>query len=308
MTSLPFAQPGTFKDRTVIVTGGAGTIGRALCLAFAAAGANVVVNDLGGRPEGGGSSTDPAYLVVREIKSQGGSAVADYNSVIHGQKVVQTAIDTYGRVDIVVNNAGIIRYKPVEHQTLEDFRSILETNTLGALSLTLAAWPYFQKQKYGRVVFTTSDSVFGMPASASYIVSKSAMIGATKSFALEGAESGILVNAVAPVAYSRMAGDTIPDPAAREAFKATYSGEGNVPMVLALSHESNDISGKVFSLGAFNVSELVLGFKDGAHNARTMEGCFKDRDAILGVGKPVQEASDLNDLMAKRRGSMLGLK
>lgn len=95
-SSLQNTQPGTFKDRTVIVTGGAGTIGRALCLVFAATGASVVVNDLGGRPEGGGSSAEPTDIVVKEIKSQGGSAVADRNSVIDGQKVVQTAIDAFG--------------------------------------------------------------------------------------------------------------------------------------------------------------------------------------------------------------------
>jgi hypothetical protein len=125
--------------------------------------------------------------------------------------------------------------------------------------------------------------------------------------AYEGAKLGIRVNAVAPVAYSRMAGDTIPNSEQRAAFKATYSGEGNVPMVLALAHKSNTISGKVFSLGAFSVSELVLGFKAGFPGGSTMEACLANEDAILGIGKPVQEAANMDELMAKRMGFELQL-
>lgn len=299
------SQAGTFANRTVIVTGGGGTIGRPLCLAFAAAGAMVVVNDLGGSSVGGGKSSQAADAVVNEITAAGGRAVADYNSVEDGPRIVAAAIEKFGRIDVIVNNAGIIRYKPIQDHTVEDFRSILEINTLGSVSLTLAAWPHFQKQGYGRVVNFTSDSVFGMPNAASYIVSKAALIGVTKAFALEGAASGIKVNAVAPVAYSRMAGDSIQDEAQREGFKATYSGDGNVPMVLALSHEASGITNRIFSLGAFNVSEMVLGFKAGFTEGNTMESCLENLDVILGSGKEVQEANDLNELMAKRMGFSL---
>jgi NAD(P)-dependent dehydrogenase (short-subunit alcohol dehydrogenase family) len=308
MTAQSIAQPGSFANRTIIVTGGAGVIGRPLCLAFAAAGGNVVVNDLGGNADGGGKSSEAADSVVKEIRALGGKSIANYDSVTDGEKIVAAAIEAFGRVDVIVNNAGIIRYKMVRDQTVDDFRSLLEVNTLGAISLTLAAWPHFQKQRYGRAINFTSDSVFGMPSSASYIVSKSALIGATKAFALEGADFGTTVNAVAPVAYSRMAGETIPDEAQREAFKNTYSGTGNAPMILALAHESNDITGKIFSLGAFNVNELVLGFKAGTNEARTMEDCFKKRDVILGVGKPVHEAANLMELMEKRMGFSLELE
>jgi len=307
-TMAPIAQPGTFTNRVVIVTGGGGTIGRPLCLAFAAAGAMVVVNDLGGHSVGGGKSKKVADTVVNEITVAGGKAVADYNSVENGDKIVATAIENFGRIDVVVNNAGIIRYKPVDEHTVEDFRSLLEINTLGSVSLILAAWPHFKKQGYGRIINSTSDSVFGMPNSASYIVSKAALIGVTKAFALEGAEFGIKVNAVAPVAYSRMAGETIPDEAQREGFKAMYSGDGNVPMVLALSHESSEITNRIFSLGAFNVTELVLGFKPGFTEGRTMENCLENKDAILGVGNEVQEANSLVELMAKRMGFDLDLE
>ena len=304
----PIAQPGSFTNRTVIVTGGGGTIGRPLCLAFAAAGAMVVVNDLGGHSIGGGESNKAADIVVNEIAAAGGKAVADYNSVENGDKIVASAIEHFGRVDVIVNNAGIIRYKPVEEHTVEDFRSLLEINTLGSISLILAAWPHFKKQGFGRIINFTSDSIFGMPNSASYIVSKAALIGVTKAFALEGADFGIKVNAVAPVAYSRMAGETIPDEAQREGFKAMYSGDGNVPMVLALSHQSSEITNRIFSLGAFNINELVLGFKPGFSEARTMESCFENRDAILGIGEEVQEANDLNELMVKRMGFNINLE
>jgi NAD(P)-dependent dehydrogenase (short-subunit alcohol dehydrogenase family) len=268
----------------------------------------VVVNDLGGHSDGGGKSKDVADKVVNEITAAGGKAVADYNSVENGDKIVATAIENFGRIDVVVNNAGIIRYKPVEEHTVEDFRHLLQINTLGSVSLILAAWPHFQKQGYGRIVIFTSDSVFGMPNSASYIVSKAALIGVTKAFALEGAKFGIKVNAVAPVAYSRMAGETIPDPAQREGFKAMYSGEGNVPMVLALSHESNKITNRIFGLGAFSVTELVLGFKPGFSGGLTMESCLENEDAILGIGKEVQEANNLSELMKKRMGFELDLE
>jgi NAD(P)-dependent dehydrogenase (short-subunit alcohol dehydrogenase family) len=311
MSVTQFAQPNSFSDRTVIVTGGAGTIGRPLCLAFAAAGANVVVNDLGGHAAGGGKSSKAADEVAAEIQSLGGNAIADYSSVKNGTKIVAAAVNVFGTIDVIVNNAGIIRYKSIADHTMEDFRSLLKVNTLntlGGISLTLVAWPYFRNQRYGRVVNFTSDSVFGMPMSASYIVSKSALIRSTKAFALEGAAFGILVNAVGPVAYSRMAGETIPDQAQREAFKAMYSGDGNVPMVImALSHESNDISGKLFSLGAFNVSEMVLGFKMGFSEGRTMVDCLKNRDAILGVGEKVQEAENLDEVIAKRMGFVMAL-
>jgi multifunctional beta-oxidation protein len=295
-----FAAPGSFANRTIIVTGGAGSIGHPLSIAFARAGANVVVNDLGGEAEGGGASPQAADRVVEEIQSFGGKAVADYNSVTNGERIVATAIANFGRIDVIVNNAGIVRHGNVESQSLEDFRSVFEVNTLGAISLTLAAWPYFQKQGYGRIVNFISDSVVGMRNLSSYIVSKAALIGATKSFALEGAEFGLLVNAVGPVAFSRMRGPTMPDEAEQERLKDLYSGEGNVPMILGLCHESSDISGRMFCLGSFNVSELVLGFKHGVSDARTMADCLNNRDLILGPGKEIYEASNINDLMAKR--------
>jgi NADP-dependent 3-hydroxy acid dehydrogenase YdfG len=106
-----------------------------------------VVNDLGGAPAGGGSSSEPVDLVIKEIESAGGNAIADHHSVTDGPKIVQSAIDRFDRIDVIVNNAGIIRYKPLEHHIVDDFRCILEINTLGALSLTLAAWSQFSEEK-----------------------------------------------------------------------------------------------------------------------------------------------------------------
>ncbi|KAI9734092.1 MAG: hypothetical protein M1818_007030 [Claussenomyces sp. TS43310] len=300
MTPEPFAQPATFTNRTVIVTGAAGSIGRPLCVAFARAGANVLVNDLGGHAEGGGSSTEAADRVVAEIRSFGGKAVADYHSVTEGEKMVAKAIDAFGRLDIIVNNAGIVRHGSVSAQSLQDFRDVLEVNTLGAVSLTLAAWPHFQQQRYGRIVNFISDSVVGMKNLSSYIVSKAALIGATKSFALEGAEFGILVNAVGPVAFSRMRGPTMPEEKEAERLRDMFAGEGNVPMILALCCESSDASGRVWCLGSFNVSELCLGFRHGVSGARTMEEILENKEAVFSRHKVINDASDIGDLMKKR--------
>jgi len=141
---------------------------------------------------------------------------------------------------------------------------------------------------------------FGMADAAPYVVSKSAIIGGTKAFALEGAEYGILVNAVAPVAYSRMAGETIADTAQRGTFKATYQGEANVPMILALAHESNDMTGEIFSLGAFAAGRMVLGFKQGVTEALTMEECLERKQEMLGTGKDVVMPSNIYDYLATR--------
>lgn len=287
MDSPVFTAKNAFKGRTVLVTGGGGAIGNAVCLAFASGGADVVVNDLPGSHD---TQIDgPAERVAKEITSLGGSAIAVTDSILEGEKVVAAAIKRFGRIDVIVNAAGAERTKLFEDHTLEDFRQVIEVNTLGTVSPILAAWPTFKKQKYGRVINIVSDTIFGTPMLTSYISAKGAVFTGTRALAVEGAEHGILVNAIAPIAASPMAFKHLEnlDPITKEAYakvlREKFPPASNVPMVLALAHKTSTITGESFSVGAWSVSRIVLGFQDGILNARTMEDCLQRQEDILGT-------------------------
>ncbi|KAF2488881.1 NAD(P)-binding protein [Lophium mytilinum] len=286
-----FAPPGSFKNRTVIVTGGAGSIGRPLCLAFASAGANVVVNDLGGDISGSGSSPSPASSVVAEIKSAGGSAVADTHSVTDAHAILTTALEAFGRIDIIVNNAGITRYGLLESQPPDAFTDVFAVNAAAPLALLHHAWPLFQAQSYGRVVNFASDSMFGMANSLPYVVSRGATFGATRTLALEGGPHGILVNAVCPTSYSRMMEPMFKDmPSEHRALtESRYRGEANVPMILALAHESCPVSGQVFSTGAYGMSRVMLGTTSAVSGCTTMGEVTRRLPELLEKGREYAE-------------------
>jgi len=293
MSALRYSAKGAFKGRTVLITGGGGAIGRAASLAFADAGANVVVNDLPGDPKAPGEG--PAERTVKEIKSRAGSAIAVPGSASEGQKLIDAAVKEFGRIDVIVALAGTHAATLFESHTMEDFHRVLGVNTLGAVSPILAAWPHFQKQKYGRVITTTSDTIFGTTRLSSYLFSRGANFIGSRGLAVEGAEHNILVNSIAPVAASALSFDYIKDmePELRSQYEAQlrnkFPPEGNVPMILALAHESRTITGETFSLGAWSASRIVLGFQDGVTNVRTMEEILQRKDEILGSpGKEVK--------------------
>jgi len=299
MASSAFTAENTFKGRVVLVTGGGGSIGKVVSLAFASGGANVVVNDLPGRDI---QSDGPAERVAKEIISLGGSAIAVTDSVLEGEKIVAAAIKRFGRIDVIVTAAGVERTKSFEDHTLEDFQQVIEVNTLGTVSPILAAWPTFKKQKYGRVINIISDTLFGTTHLASYIFSKGAVFTGTRALAVEGAKHGILVNAIAPIAASPMAFKHLEglDPVTRDIhskyLREKFPPESNVPMVLALANESSTITGESFSVGAWSVSRIVLGFQDGIVNARTMEDCLRRKEDILGASsKEVKIPLDMDD-------------
>jgi NAD(P)-dependent dehydrogenase (short-subunit alcohol dehydrogenase family) len=299
MASSNFTAKGAFNGRTVLVTGGGGAIGKAVSLAFASAGANVVVNDL---PSRDSESDGPAERVVKEIKSLGASAIAVTDSVLDGESLVAAALKTYGRLDVIVGCAGAEKTKSFEEHTLEDFRQIIDINTLGTVSPILAAWPTFKKQKFGRVINIVSDTIFGTAHLTSYIAGKGGVFTSTRALAVEGAEHGILVNSVAPIAASPMAFKHIEglDPETKEAYTkyltAKFPPESNLPMILALAHESSTTTGESFSIGAWSVSRIVLGFQDGIINAHTMEDCLLRKEEILGSpGKEVKVPSSMEE-------------
>jgi len=241
-----------YDGRVVIVTGAGAGLGKAYALLFASRGAKVVVNDLGTSHKGEGAGTRAADQVVDEIKKAGGDAVANYDSVEFGEKIVKTALDAFGRVDIVINNAGILRDVSFIKMSQQDWDLIYKVHLLGAYSVTKAAWPHMREKKYGRVIFTASAAgIYGNFGQANYSAMKIALIGLSNTLALEGKSSNIHVNCIAPVAGTRMTATVMP-PDLVEALKPEYI----TPLVAYLCHEGTQETGGLFEVGAGWVSKL----------------------------------------------------
>jgi NAD(P)-dependent dehydrogenase (short-subunit alcohol dehydrogenase family) len=187
-----------FDGRVAVVTGGGRGIGRAHARLLAARGAHVVVNDLGVALQGGRPESEPARDVVAEIEAAGGTAVADGSDVAKtdgAEALVGKALDSFGRVDIVVNKAGIIRWAPFPEVDADDLAAHLSVHAAGSFNVSRAAWPQMTAQGYGRIVMTTSSAIFGAPTLVSYGAAKGAIVGLARSLATAGAEHGIAVNA-----------------------------------------------------------------------------------------------------------------
>jgi 3-hydroxyacyl-CoA dehydrogenase/3a,7a,12a-trihydroxy-5b-cholest-24-enoyl-CoA hydratase len=235
-----------FDNRVVIVTGAGGGLGRTCALEYAKRGAKVVVNDLGGDAHGTSASTSMADKVVQEIKAAGGQAVANYDSVEFGEKIVETAIKNYGRIDIVINNAGILRDVSFQNMKDLDWDLIMKVHLKGAYSVTKAAWPHFRQQKYGRVIMTSSNSgLYGSFGQANYSAAKMALVGLAKTLSLEGQKYNIFCNALVPTAGSRLTQTVMPEDLV-QALKPEFV----TPLVVYLSHESCTETGQIFEAGA----------------------------------------------------------
>lgn len=260
---------GLLDGRVVVVTGAGGGIGRAHALAAAAEGARVVVNDIGvgldGSPAGGGSA---AQGVVDEITAAGGHAVADGSDVADWNQaagLIATAVDTFGGLDVLVNNAGIVRWAGFPEVDADNLERHLAVHVGGSFHTTRAAWPHMVAQGYGRIVLTTSTGVLGLPDNTSYATAKAAVIGLARSCSRAGAAHGIKVNCVAPVAFTRMAGGPggTEEPA-REDPRAVQMAPGLVaPLVGLLAHERCPVSGEIYVAGAGRFTRLVLACTEG---------------------------------------------
>ena len=200
-----------FEGKVVIVTGAGGGLGRAHALLFARHGARVIVNDLGGSAHGEGANASAADRVVAEVREAGGEAVANHDSVTDGDKIVQNALDAFGRVDVVVNNAGILRDKSFAKMEDADWDLVYRVHVEGAYKVTRAAWPHLRDQNYGRIIFTSSTSgIYGNFGQANYGMAKLGLYGLTRTLAVEGRKNNILVNAIAPTGGTRMTEGLIP--------------------------------------------------------------------------------------------------
>ena len=242
--------------KAIAVTGAGRGIGRAIALACAAEGAKVVVNDYGGGADGKGGERGPADEVVKEIEVNGGKAAPNYDSVATmagGQSIVQTALDRFGSVDIVVNNAGILRDRMIFNMTEEEWDGVINTHLKGCFAVTRAAVPHMREKKWGRIVNMTSTSgLVGNVGQANYAAAKLGIVGLTKVTALDMARYNVTANCISPFAWTRMIG-TIPTET--EAQKARVEKikkmgpEHIAPVAVFLATEAaKDISGQVFGV------------------------------------------------------------
>lgn len=238
-----------FDGRVAIVTGAGQGIGREYALLLASRGAKVVVNDLGGGFKGDDGETKSgrvADAVVEEIRAAGGEAVANYDSVVEGTKLVQTAVDAWGRVDIIINNAGILRDVSFAKMTDKDWDLVNLVHMKGTYAVTHAAWPYMREQRYGRVVCVSSAAgIYGNFGQANYSAAKLGILGLARTLSHEGAKRNIRVNTIAPVAASRMTATVLP-PDMMELLKPDYIA----PFVAYLCHESCEDTGGLFEVAA----------------------------------------------------------
>jgi NAD(P)-dependent dehydrogenase (short-subunit alcohol dehydrogenase family) len=276
-----------YDGRVALVTGGGRGLGRSHATFLASRGAMVVVNDTGGELDGSGKGDEVADAVVGEIRGAGGEAVADYHDVAThagAEAAVATTLDAYGKVDIVVNNAGILRDRTMAKVTADDFDAVVAGHLGSSAYVTRAAWPTMREQEYGRVVFTTSAAgLYGNFGQANYAAAKMALVGLMNTLALEGASKNVKVNTLAPVAATRMTQPLMPDDLLA-AMVASYV----TPVVAWFCAEECTASGAVVEAGAGHFA-LV----------RVMEGAgytFPDPAAVTpdDIASHWEEISDLS--------------
>ena len=247
----------SFENRVVIVTGAGNGLGKAYALDLGKRGAKVVVNDLGGAVDGSGAGNTPADEVVNEIIANGGEAVANYDSVATekgGESIVQTAIDSFGTVDAVINNAGILRDKSFANMTEEEFSLIIEVHLKGTYFVTHPAFKVMKENNYGRIVNVASPSgIFGNFGQSNYGAAKMGIVGLTNVLAIEGAKYNIKVNVIAPTAYTRMTEALLPEDVGK-----LFSAELVTPMVTYLASEACEPTHEIFGVAAGRFARIGI--------------------------------------------------
>jgi NAD(P)-dependent dehydrogenase (short-subunit alcohol dehydrogenase family) len=306
-----------FDDQVAVITGAGGGLGKEYALLLASRGARVVVNDIGGSVTGDGSDTTAAQAAAAEIRQLGGESVADSHSVTTpegGQAIIDTALNAWGRVDIVINNAGIVRDAPFEEMTAERFEPLLDVHLRGAFHVTLPAWKVMREQGYGRILNTTSAAgILGAPGMSNYGSAKTGLIGFTRVLAAEGADHNIKVNAVAPIAFTRMLTHSI-DTAEQPADAASQEVLDDLvnqylkkldpglvaPVVAFLTHRDCPVTGEIYTVGAGHISRFFIGRTKGFYSpelsieqVRDHLDEIRDEAGYTVPGGPADEMSEL---------------
>ncbi len=250
-----------FDGRVALITGAGNGLGREYARLLASRGCAVVVNDLGGPVDGSDDPRGAAQRVVEEIKSSGGWAIADAHSVSDSEgavAMVAEAVETFGRIDIVVNNAGILRDKSFLSMSPELVDPVLDVHLKGSIAVTRAAWAHFREQEYGRVVLTSSAAgLFGNPGQANYAAAKAGLVGLMNVLKHEGVKYNVNTNVIAPVAETQMTSHVI------QKLSGFVGPELVAPVVGYLAHESCTSSGHIYSVGGGRVARVFIGLTHG---------------------------------------------
>jgi len=273
-----------FDDQVALVTGAGQGLGRAHALALAARGAKVVVNDFGGAVDGSGGSTTAADKIVAEIEAAGGTAMADgadVSDLYQVEAMVAKVLEKWGRIDVLINNAGILRDKSFAKMEISDFRKVVDVHLMGSVNCSLAVWPAMREQNYGRIIMTTSASgLYGNFGQSNYGAAKMAVAGLMNTLELEGGKYNVRINTVAPVALTRMTEEIIPEPA-----HALLQPDFVTPGVLFMASEDAP-TGEIIAAGAGSFARAIV---------METEGMYLGGDD-LGPEKVAENWAQISDL------------
>ncbi len=286
-----------FENRAVIVTGAGNGLGKAYALELGSRGAKVVVNDLGGSVDGSGSASSPADDVVNEIIKNGGEAIANYDSVATkegGESIVQSALDNFGTVDAVINNAGILRDKSFANMSEDELSLILDVHLKGTFFVSQPAFKVMKENNYGRIVNVASPSgLFGNFGQSNYGAAKMGIVGLTNVLSIEGAKYNIKVNVIAPTAYTRMTEALLPEDVGK-----LFSAELVTPMVVYLASEACEPTHEIFGVAAGRFARIGIITHNGYVNtSATAEDISENIEEIRTIKDGTYPLSNEDELM-----------